>query len=42
MKKNQFKGVVGMKEELLKRFTKYVKVDTQSNEESTACPTTPG
>lgn len=31
-----------MKEELLKRFTKYVKVDTQSNEESTVCPTTPG
>ncbi len=31
-----------MKEELLKRFTKYVKVDTQSNEESKACPTTPG
>ncbi|MBC1697595.1 peptidase T [Listeria welshimeri] len=31
-----------MKEELLKRFTKYVKVDTQSNEESTVCPTTKG
>lgn len=31
-----------MKQELLKRFTKYVKIDTQSNEESTTCPTTPG
>lgn len=31
-----------MKQELLKRFTKYVKIDTQSNEESTTCPTTSG
>lgn len=31
-----------MKQELLKRFTEYVKIDTQSNEESTTCPTTPG
>lgn len=31
-----------MKQELLKRFTKYVKIDTQSNEESMTCPTTPG
>lgn len=31
-----------MKQEWLKRFTKYVKIDTQSNEESTTCPTTPG
>ncbi|EUJ33407.1 peptidase T [Listeria floridensis FSL S10-1187] len=31
-----------MKEELIKRFTTYVKVDTQSNEENTTCPTTEG
>ncbi|WP_088839304.1 peptidase T [Listeria sp. ILCC792] len=31
-----------MREELIKRFTTYVKVDTQSNEESTTCPTTEG
>ncbi|MBC1522140.1 peptidase T [Listeria aquatica] len=31
-----------MKEELIKRFTTYVKVNTQSNEESTTCPTTEG
>ncbi len=31
-----------MKEELIRRFTTYVKVDTQSNEESTTCPTTKG
>ncbi|MEQ6391151.1 peptidase T [Bacillaceae bacterium S4-13-58] len=31
-----------MKEQLLKRFTTYVKMDTQSNEESTTTPSTPG
>lgn len=31
-----------MKEELLKRFTTYVKIDTQSNEESDTTPSTPG
>jgi len=31
-----------MKEELIKRFTTYVKIDTQSDEESTTCPSTPG
>jgi tripeptide aminopeptidase len=31
-----------MKEELMKRFTSYVKVDTQSNEESQTTPSTPG
>lgn len=31
-----------MKEELLKRFISYVKVDTQSNENSTTTPSTPG
>ncbi|MBM7645488.1 tripeptide aminopeptidase [Scopulibacillus daqui] len=31
-----------MKEEIIKRFTSYVKVDTQSNEESESCPSTPG
>ncbi|EUJ58862.1 peptidase T [Listeria fleischmannii] len=31
-----------MREELIERFTTYVKVDTQSNEESTTCPTTEG
>lgn len=31
-----------MKDELIKRFTTYVKIDTQSNEESTTCPSTPG
>ncbi len=31
-----------MKEELVKRFIRYVKVDTQSNESSTICPSTPG
>lgn len=31
-----------MKEEIIKRFTSYVKVDTQSNEESSICPSTPG
>lgn len=31
-----------MKEELIQRFTSYVKVDTQSNEESQTVPSTPG
>jgi len=32
----------GLKNELIERLTKYVKVDTQSNEESHTCPSTPG
>ncbi|WP_238188551.1 peptidase T [Paenibacillus sp. L3-i20] len=31
-----------MKQELISRFTTYVKVDTQSDENSTNCPSTPG
>lgn len=31
-----------MKDELIKRFTTYVKIDTQSNEDSQTCPSTPG
>lgn len=31
-----------MKQEIIDRFTSYVQVDTQSNEDSTTCPTTPG
>lgn len=31
-----------MKNEIMERFIKYVKVDTQSNEESETCPSTPG
>lgn len=31
-----------MKDEIIKRFTSYVKVDTQSNESSDTCPSTPG
>lgn len=31
-----------LKNEIIERFTSYVKVDTQSNEESTTCPSTPG
>lgn len=31
-----------MKKEIIERFTSYVKVDTQSNEESSTCPSTPG
>lgn len=31
-----------LKDEILKRFTTYVKVDTQSNEESDTCPSTKG
>jgi tripeptide aminopeptidase len=32
----------GMKEELIRRFTSYVQIDTQSNEDSATCPSTPG
>ena len=31
-----------MKNELLERFISYVKIDTQSDEENTACPSSPG
>lgn len=31
-----------MKQELIERLTSYAKVDTQSNEDRTSCPTTPG
>lgn len=31
-----------MKQEIIERFTRYVKVDTQSNEESQTVPSTPG
>jgi tripeptide aminopeptidase len=31
-----------VKEEIIKRFTSYVKVNTQSNEDSDTCPSTPG
>lgn len=31
-----------MKEEIIERFTRYVKIDTQSNEESNTTPSTPG
>ncbi|MGG0811094.1 peptidase T [Paenibacillus alvei] len=31
-----------MKEELIERFTSYVKVNTQSNDDSETCPSTPG
>ena len=31
-----------MKNELIERFTSYVKVDTQSDESSETCPSTPG
>lgn len=37
------KGVEGkVKNEIIERFTSYVKVDTQSNEENPSCPSTPG
>lgn len=43
MKTNQSKGDEGkLKDEIIKRFTSYVKVDTQSNDESDTCPSTPG
>ncbi|MNX08880.1 Peptidase T [compost metagenome] len=31
-----------MKDEIIERFTSYVKVDTQSNEDNESCPSTPG
>lgn len=31
-----------MKDEMIKRFTSYAKMDTQSNEDSATCPSTPG
>ncbi|MFJ7752659.1 peptidase T [Peribacillus muralis] len=31
-----------MKNDIIDRFTSYVKVDTQSNEENSSCPSTPG
>ena len=31
-----------MKDELVKRFISYVKIDTQANEDSETCPSTPG
>jgi tripeptide aminopeptidase len=31
-----------LKDEIIKRFTTYVKVDTQSNESNDTCPSTPG
>jgi tripeptide aminopeptidase len=31
-----------MKSEIIERFTSYVKVDTQSNENNESCPSTPG
>lgn len=31
-----------MKEELIKRFTSYVKMDTQSDDDNPGCPSTPG
>jgi tripeptide aminopeptidase len=31
-----------VKDEIIKRFTSYVKVDTQSNESNDTCPSTPG
>lgn len=31
-----------MKQEILERFTKYVRVDTQSNDDNDTCPSTPG
>lgn len=36
------KGDVNMKNEMVERFITYVKVDTQSNSDSTTCPTTKG
>ena len=32
---------MSLKEELIERFTRYVKIDTQSNEDSHTVPTTP-
>jgi tripeptide aminopeptidase len=36
------KEMYDMKDEIIKRFTSYVKVDTQSNEDNETCPSTPG
>nr|WP_222712933.1 peptidase T [Listeria grandensis] len=36
------KGVIGVKNEIIERFIRYVKVDTQSNEASKTVPTTLG
>ncbi len=36
------KGAMTMKDELIKRFTTYVKMDTQSDEDSSTTPSTPG
>lgn len=35
-------GVSLMKNEIIERFTTYVKIDTQSDENSNTCPSTPG
>ena len=42
MSGTQLKELKAMKEEMIKRFTTYVKVDTQSNAEVETCPSTPG
>lgn len=42
MDKPSIKEHVPMKEEIIERFTRYVKIDTQSNEESNTTPSTPG
>ena len=31
-----------MKNEIIQRFVSYVKIDTQSDENNSTCPTTPG
>lgn len=36
------RGAATVKNELIERFTSYVKVDTQSDESSETCPSTPG
>lgn len=43
MKEDSSKGAEGsLKNEMIERFTTYVKVDTQSNESNETCPSTPG
>lgn len=42
MDKPSIKEHIPMKEEIIERFTRYVKIDTQSNEESNTTPSTPG
>jgi tripeptide aminopeptidase len=43
MKEDSSKGAEGsLKDEMIERFTTYVKVDTQSNESNETCPSTPG